>query len=197
MSGNPVLANFGTRRLSSIHQPVYRERKLDYRQLWMYPGSPLMDDEEETGPFLCAVAAASVNDAILLLDGMQCEADPLLRRALGILVALAAAGTDDGQVLTPALSASAIDLLVQQRLHETEMQQANDASSRLNKRQAHAPAAKFDPKLQRAIMLMIEAVSLLDQIDDPVPVTHLQLAIDRAIGAGSDLIGLSTGRQPN
>lgn len=149
----------------------------------------LSHDDEENPAFLSAVAAESVNDAILLLDGMQCEAEQHLRRAFAILVDYATSeGPPAGETnalkssgsAKPTLSSTAIDLLVEQRLTEAEAQQAGMASSRRKgRRRAHV--GTFDPIRQRAIMLMIESLSLLDKLGDLDAVTHLQLAIDRAM----------------
>ncbi len=153
-------------------------------------------DDEETEPFLCAVAAESVNDAIQLIDGMQCDADPLLRRAFEILVTYASTepGIEPGSTSRQprqksSLSATAIDLIVQQTLCDADTAQRKaSGSARGKRRRTPAHVGTFDPKRQRAIMLMMEALSLLDQLDDLEAVTHLQLAIDRTIeGSSSDL----------
>lgn len=160
------------------------------------------EDDEENSLFLSAVAAESVNDALLLLDGLQCEAEPHLRRAFAILVDYAAseglpagqrnAPESSGAAPKPTLSSTAIDLLVEQRLTEAEARQAGMAPSRRKgRRRAHV--GTFDPIRQRAIMLMIESLSLLDKLGDLDAVTHLQLAIDRAMEGGCQGTGSAGG----
>lgn len=155
----------------------------------------LATQDEETPGFLCSVAAESVNDAILLLDGLQCEAEPYLRRAFEILAdyltqqngPVGDNETGKGKVVAkPTLSSSAIDLLVQQRLCDEEAQQAKLGKARQARKRIRSHVGTFAPERQRAIMLMIEALSLLDQLEDHVAVMHLQLAIDRAMDAGTE-----------
>ncbi|MBO9579625.1 MAG: hypothetical protein J7498_01890 [Sphingobium sp.] len=155
----------------------------------------LATKDEETPGFLCAVAAESVNDAILLLDGLVSEAEPHLRRAREILNDCVAeqngpfyASGQSGETHAtpkPTLSASAIDLLVEQRLREDEAQQVDLDILGALRRRTRAQVGDFHRHRQRAIMLMIEALSLLDQLGDTDAIVHLQLAIDRAMEGGS------------
>ncbi|WP_275499921.1 hypothetical protein [Sphingomonas pollutisoli] len=164
----------------------------------------LITEDDETPGFLCSVAAESVNDAILLLDGLRCEAEPHLRRAFEILTdylaqqngPLGESGIGEGKSAPkPTLSSSAIDLLVQQRLCEEEAQQAKLGNQR-GRRRMRSHVGTFHPHRQRSIMLMIEALSLLDQLEDLDAVTHLQLAIDRAMDAGSEEAERAHGDKP-
>lgn len=158
--------------------------------------------DEENLIFLSAVAAESVNDAIVLLDGLHCEAETHLRRAFAILVDYAIAGMPrSGETnvlaspLKPTLSPTAIDLIVEKRLQEVQAQQI-DGTARRKRKHATSHVGTFGPTRQRTIMLMMEALSLLDQIEDTDAVPHLQLAIDRAMdGANRDIGVASIDRQ--
>ena len=105
---------------------------------------PPAEDNEENDEFLCAVAAESVNDAILLLREVRAGtsiAMPHLERALTLLVndghicvdraeATGAPGTKD-TIVGAGLSPMAIDLIVERRLRDDPMT-LEDLSARYN-----------------------------------------------------------------
>jgi hypothetical protein len=166
----------------------------------------LASDDEESPAFLCAVAADSVTDALLLIADLQCLAEPSLRQALEILIQAASVETSDvgaNQSLrsddpdrTPKLSSTAIDHLVEERLRRAAKDCDDERTALRYRRRRHA--GSFHPDRQRAIMLMIESLSLLDKLDDLDAVTSLQHAIDLAMeDEGSPATGHGSGpKQP-
>gem|GEM_PF-6662433 len=121
----------------------------------------------------------------MLLTGMQSAAVPHLQRALAILLDGAAFGTapdssEDVPDGPPRLSARMIDLLVEQRLHDISAQE-----SVRHKPDRAASEASCNAARQRAVVHMLEAMALLDEIDETTAVPAIQQALDRVLGPGS------------
>lgn len=160
---------------------------------------PPAEDNEENDEFLCAVAAESVNDAILLLREVRAGtsiAMPHLERALTLLVndghicvdraeATGAPGTKD-TIVGAGLSPMAIDLIVERRLRELDTDIKN--LDRKKQRLQRDPQSEMSAQTrQQAIALMIEALGLLGSVHDDEATAHLQLAIDRTLGQQPDI----------
>lgn len=155
-----------------------------------------IEDDEESDEFLCAVAAESVNDAILLLGELKSgtsSAMPLLEQAFALLSEEAHIVSDNpGNAEAPEtsevaprteLSPTAIDLIVDRRLREREAQ-AKGLDKKKHLRPKDQSAASAQAR-QQAVLFMVQALGLLDSDDDAT--VHLQLAIDRALDRQQDL----------
>ncbi|MBV2150021.1 hypothetical protein KRZ98_17395 [Sphingobium sp. AS12] len=143
-----------------------------------------IEDNEESDEFLCAIAAESVNDAILLLGELRSglsAARPHLQAALALLTSEGHITPDSDGKSRSTLSSMAIDLMVEKRFLEIEARiQGLDSKHRPVAPKAQCAASA--KARQRALMYMIEALSILDSINDDDAIAHLQLAIDRTIG---------------
>ncbi|RIA46308.1 hypothetical protein DFR49_0846 [Hephaestia caeni] len=158
------------------------------------------EENEESDEFLSGVAAESVNDAILILGELRSGASaamPHLKLALELLVSHSHIQPADGET-SPAsdqqgaaakltLSPMAIDLIVEKRLQEME----SGGGGLGRKRRRAAPKEQCDAVAkakQQALMYMIEALGILDSINDEDAIPHLQLAIDRISGNPSSAL---------
>lgn len=152
-----------------------------------------VEDNEESDEFLCAVAADSVNDAILLLRELRSGPSSAmchLEQALALLAdeghpildgEEAQAMAEDGRTAPGSgLSPMAIDLIVERRLRELDanMHTLNQKERRFRPNLESEASGRIR---QQAIMLMVEALGLLDSIHDDDATAHLQLAIDRTL----------------
>jgi hypothetical protein len=125
----------------------------------------------------------------LLIAGLQSEAELPLQHALEILLrdaTILKSELDPTQLLKAdagarksKLSSAAIDLLIEERLRQAEESCAGEHKAVRRRGRRHV--GELHPDRQRAIMLMIESLSLLDKLDDLEAVTYLQLAIDLAM----------------
>ncbi|CAM8663254.1 MULTISPECIES: hypothetical protein [Sphingomonadales] len=158
------------------------------------------EDNEENDEFLCAIAAESINDAIVLLRELNSGpsiAMPHLENALTLLatdghsVADCAESTGapgiKSAVPGAGLSPMAIDLIVERRLRELDADMKQFAQKK-QILQPHMQSEVVTQTRQQAIALMIEALSLLDSVRDDEATGHLQLALDRAIGQQPDIL---------
>ncbi len=140
--------------------------------------------DEESDLFLCAVAAESVSDALLVLTAsdVKSNAELHLREALSCLIEEAGIDPERFGIEPPdgtpqRVSPRGMDIIM-------EMLQSKAANPSLPSGIWERPldVRRLDPTRRRAVMLMIEAIPLLDQVDDTDSIGHLQIAIDHAFG---------------
>ncbi|MGI9376342.1 MAG: hypothetical protein ACR2PC_09625 [Tsuneonella suprasediminis] len=149
--------------------------------------SPL-EDNEESDEFLCAVAAESVKDAILLLEQLQAGpsvAIPSLRSALAVL--------EDEEQVSPAtdgesstadarLSSMGVDLMIEQQLRDiVARRQALGTHGHRNL--ACGRSSTVVKARQQAIGHMADAMAILENVNDEDAIACLEFSLAWLAGA--------------
>ncbi|WP_213979263.1 hypothetical protein [Sphingomonas sp. dw_22] len=155
------------------------------------PGRGLLaEDNEESDEFLCGVAAECVNDALLVLEHFDTDAKAYLQRALSVLVergTVESASLKSSQSLKPKISSKLKAKLSPAAKEIVENYIACASSRNFATSPRGLIGAKhalrqtgISPGRQRAILLLMEALSVLDEERDREMFSHIQIAMDRA-----------------